>query len=472
MGFLSDLGHSFDDAVHSVGNAFDNAVHGDFSDAGDYIGQGISDFQPVFDPAGDIGDYVGDLAQTGGFVLEDRLKKFKNNPVEFMLASNPLQAKLMNKVFGTDYTPWQTMYGLPTQDTYQRAEQEGIDTSNFRGAAQVGQAIGTAMAAGPLATAYGGGAVGAGLAGATFGGMNALDNNKSILKGVAQGGIGAGLGNAANFSGMFGIDDPTYTRMFNGAVGGGLNAGVKGDNIGQGAALGAGGSFLRGQIQNMNNNSMFPEGGQSYAPYDQQSDWMGQGVGQSIPSVNTGGMPVQQGMPDWMAGVSPGMPTQQKPQQSMLSQLQQNPWFRGLGGLAGGLNPAVGKALDSTGMPGNGFDTVGRTLGSLYMQNRARRDAQEQMNRMDVMRGAYRDDMQNRLARRDAAGGRRSQYGPREVELMARLAEMDSRNAPHLQGLYDQRRAANVGALNDMFTGIRRLGGPQQIYNNVSSYFG
>jgi hypothetical protein len=43
---------------------------------------------------------------------------------------------------------------------------------------------------------------------------------------------------------------------------------------------------------------------------------------------------------------------------------------------------------------------------------------------------AFAQNMRKQLERRDAAKGRRSQYGPREVELQAKLAEMQSRAAP------------------------------------------
>ena len=56
---------------------------------------------------------------------------------------------------------------------------------------------------------------------------------------------------------------------------------------------------------------------------------------------------------------------------------------------------------------------------------------------------AYSQALRQQLARKDAAGGRRSQYGPREVELQARLAELNSRNAPQLQKLSDSRNSNN-----------------------------
>lgn len=472
MGWLSDLGHSIDDSFHSAGSAFDNALHGDLSDAGDFLGQSVADFQPVFDPAGDVGDYIGDIGQMGGFHGEDILKKVKNNPARLAFGIDPLGTKIGNKVFNKDWDPGTTTLGGPTTKQYQSAENSGIDTANARGLNTVANMIASFYGGQGISGAFGGGAAGGLAAGGALGAGGALDNGTSIGKGFFQGAAGGGLANGINYAGTVGITDPAYQRLINGGIGGSINAGFRGENIGQGAALGAGGSYLKGQFKNMNQESLYPEGGQNYAPYNPQADWLGQSMGQSIPSSVSGGMPMQQTTPDWVGAVGSTSVPRPLPRQNFLSQLEQNPWFRGLGGLMGGTNPDVGKGLDAAGMAPNKFDTVGRLLGSLYTQNRARRDAQEQMNRMDVLRGAYRTDMGNQLARRDAASGRRSQYGPREVELMARLAQLDHGNATQLNQLYNQRRAANVGALNDVFTGVRRLGGPQQIYNDISSYFG
>jgi hypothetical protein len=44
----------------------------------------------------------------------------------------------------------------------------------------------------------------------------------------------------------------------------------------------------------------------------------------------------------------------------------------------------------------------------------------------------YAQQLRQQLSRQDARAGRRSQYGPREVELQAKLAEMATRNAPNV----------------------------------------
>jgi hypothetical protein len=66
----------------------------------------------------------------------------------------------------------------------------------------------------------------------------------------------------------------------------------------------------------------------------------------------------------------------------------------------------------------------------------------------------YAQQMRQTLDRRDAAAGRRSQYGPREVELQANLANMNSRNAPVLANLYNSEN----GGTERMLSNLIRLG--------------
>lgn len=102
--------------------------------------------------------------------------------------------------------------------------------------------------------------------------------------------------------------------------------------------------------------------------------------------------------------------------------------------------------------PGINFDPsmILGGLGSLYLANQAGNDAKTLANNqtpqsaqgiagaagvptLESMFGpdsAYAQNMRKQLERRDAAKGRRSQYGPREVELQAKLAELASRAAP------------------------------------------
>lgn len=80
-------------------------------------------------------------------------------------------------------------------------------------------------------------------------------------------------------------------------------------------------------------------------------------------------------------------------------------------------------------------------LAGLYMGNRMLSGMKDQATTLGSMYGQdspYAQAMRQRLDRRDAAAGRRSQYGPREVELQAALADRYSQNAPYVNGLNQQ----------------------------------
>lgn len=113
----------------------------------------------------------------------------------------------------------------------------------------------------------------------------------------------------------------------------------------------------------------------------------------------------------------------------------------------------VNKATSPKGL----LDIARRGLGT-YQQfknaNAARRAAgglQGQINSLQDMFGpnsAYAQQLRQQLERRDAAAGRRSQYGPREVELQAALAGQNSRMTPALAGMYNQQAQLNAQAGN------------------------
>lgn len=72
-------------------------------------------------------------------------------------------------------------------------------------------------------------------------------------------------------------------------------------------------------------------------------------------------------------------------------------------------------------------------LGGLYQANQANKVAQaaqagqQDLSAMFGPNSAYAQNLRQTLERKDAQGGRRSQYGAREVELQAKLAEMAAR---------------------------------------------
>lgn len=182
-----------------------------------------------------------------------------------------------------------------------------------------------------------------------------------------------------------------------------------------------------------------------------------------------------------------------------------------LGSMAGG---AIGQGYDQgrtsapPGSPGGGNqggagDTLGAgltSLAALYMANRQRQTAQDQQRQqqqqmqtlqqmfpqggplsqpsaphvrqpnmagigrqMEAMFGAGSKTaatLRTQLERKDAAAGRRSQYGPREVELLARLAQMRAQAEPsYMNAEIAAANAANQGA-------YQMYSAQQSAYNN------
>jgi hypothetical protein len=83
------------------------------------------------------------------------------------------------------------------------------------------------------------------------------------------------------------------------------------------------------------------------------------------------------------------------------------------------------------------------------------------LNSMYGQDSPYAQAMRQQLDRKDAAAGRRSQYGSREVELQAKLAELDSRNRAQILGSLGSNSQANVQALGQANT----LGNAAQTVN-------
>lgn len=118
-----------------------------------------------------------------------------------------------------------------------------------------------------------------------------------------------------------------------------------------------------------------------------------------------------------------------------------------------GMN-AVGGALGggSGGGQSGGINT-GNVLGSLlqmYQGNQYQDSIKQLYGQLASQFGpdsAYAKQLRQQLDRRDAAAGRRSQYGPREVELQAKLAENQSRQATTLAGLLKDSNAGLTSQL-------------------------
>lgn len=76
----------------------------------------------------------------------------------------------------------------------------------------------------------------------------------------------------------------------------------------------------------------------------------------------------------------------------------------------------------------------------------------------------YSQAMRQQLERRDAAGGRRSQYGPREVELQAKLAQLASGQIPAMSQLSNNQAMMRALMLKSGLTALNNIGGLQGIF--------
>lgn len=138
-------------------------------------------------------------------------------------------------------------------------------------------------------------------------------------------------------------------------------------------------------------------------------------------------------------------------------------------GATPGINPSLnsaGTGTESVNMSGNMFPSVGGVvndsalglLPSILATGAAQKAAKGQINNLQQLfapNSAYAQEMRQQLERRDAAAGRRSQYGNREVELQAKLATLAAAQAPQIQKLYDQRNANRNMLIN---TALRNPG--------------
>jgi hypothetical protein len=164
----------------------------------------------------------------------------------------------------------------------------------------------------------------------------------------------------------------------------------------------------------------------------------------------------------------------------------------GTGALTGGAGALTGGAL------GGGAATAGGGLGSIfskaagalggklntgnilsglaqmYSGNRQRKDARrlyESINQSMGPDSDYAKVLRQQLERRDSASGRRSQYGPRETELLAKLAEMRNNNAGTLASLMGGQQTGR----NSMLQAGLMLGketGINDIFGNMAKSIG
>lgn len=261
-----------------------------------------------------------------------------------------------------------------------------------------------------------------------------------MTAGAAFGGLG--LAGAGPWSGL--------SELFGGAAAGGTAAaegagatgafGELGAMIPSGAELGAleGGSLLAGGA---GIGGSLPAGLASFA-VPAEIGMAGLGLG-ALPEFSMAGIDATQALAGGPMGLN-GLGS---------TSAAANYGAAGAGG--SGLSSYIDKLLK----PSTLKDVASAGMGvfnGINQRNQAKK-LMGQLNGMSAPGGAYEQALRKQLERRDAASGRRSQYGPREVELQAKLAELASRNAPSLVNLMNSSNSGLESALRNLTGGGLKL---------------
>jgi hypothetical protein len=303
---------------------------------------------------------------------------------------------------------------------------------------------GAMLAAG---VASGGIAQGAGLGsaatGAVSGGVTGFGNTGTLsgaIKGAAAGGLSGGF--APDVAGYAGIENPSLASAVNGGVKSGMSTALQGGStsqIGKNALTGGTLSGLN-SLGTSNMDTYQPmQGNQallndinqgSYAP--QQPSWMGSDLGsggQSTYTSNTSGM-----------GIAPNY-NEDGPSTNYLDTVK---------GILGIGNGRIGAGFG--GGQGIKYGDLAGSLMQMYAAERSRKQASQMMGQISGNNGAYAANLRNQLMAKDAASGRRSDYGGREVQLQSALAQLTAQQAPAMMNLQNQKENSLYSGLQGLYT--------------------
>lgn len=112
--------------------------------------------------------YLGDIFNFENFNLKNIGNKIAKNPERLLFdTNNPITAGFANKVLGTDYEPLTDQFGGATNDTYDKAQAQGINTGPGKTMHGIAKAI----------TSFYAGGYGAGKAGGLLGNSSGTVGN-------------------------------------------------------------------------------------------------------------------------------------------------------------------------------------------------------------------------------------------------------------------------------------------------------
>lgn len=320
------------------------------------------------------------------------------------------------------------------------------DPKNRAAGRLVGTAIGSYFTGGLLGS-YLGQAGGAAANGALWSGAQAAGTGQNVEKAMGKGALVGGLSSySPDVASYTGVTNPVAGNAINGAARGGLGALVSGGNVGQGAVTGGIQGGIRGYGIDQTGYQPTSDSQQTYNDITQTSSIPDSGRTSTASILGSGG-DGEGGMSYAPAYTSTGTynaPEMQAPVESSWASPD--------------LGAFMGKILPQS---KEGWGDMAQGLMGLYAANKQRRMARDLRNQIGGNRSAYGTQLQRELQRRDAAAGRRSNYGGRAVELQSSLAKLDSQNAPAMAQL----QQAELGGLMNMFqTGLR--------YGGKSGWFG
>lgn len=455
---MSFLGSLFDPVGALATGGNNNTFDSVFSPGDNLFGDQGLGFEPSWQtnftdsystPAGNFADNVMN-------VNEDELKNlgnhFSKNPGQlFYSGADPASTSLWNKITNQNNTPFVNQYGGETNKDYQNSANRGINTEDGRYMGAIANMVAGSYAGGALGNlagnAYGSATAGAGAEGSA--GSSALDVQAELAGNASAGTGGSQAGyDAARIPGWVagsGFGGASGGQAASGAARGGASGAANALNSGQNPFTGA----FKGAAQGgVGSNLDYASGIGIEDPYAKSA----------INGGITGGL--RSGMQD-------------------TSNTGYGALVGALGGLASRGASAIGNYFSQPTTGSDPNSSTGTTnwgnlvtgLGQMYMSSRNNAGIQGQINHLNDLyapNSPYAQQMQQALDRQDAAGGRRSQYGTRAVQLQAALANAASRNAPTLSNLYAQQRQNRFGQL----AGMLAMGKNSGAFNGLSGMFG
>lgn len=279
--------------------------------------------------------------------------------------------------------------------------------------------------------------------GAVAGGTSAALSGGNIAKGAITGGLSAGT---PDVGGTLGITDPNLRNAFNSGLRGAAGAALQGGNIGAGAISGAVPGLIGYGVESMGNSN----------------DDYGYNVN---PLMRAVGDANSYSVAPWAGQPTEGNPFGTSPNYGAYS--SPAPWAYSSGLEGGSGNPLKDSLKSTLGYGRDIYDKIGgargvgdivQGLAGLYAGNKLRSQMKNISGMIGGNRSAYEQQLRKELMARDAAAGRRSDYGGRAVQLQSALAQLDSHNAPALAQLSQLGMQGNYQMLNSGLSMLGNLG--------------